>query len=55
MTEDDLAKRNKRRQRNKEAAARCRKRRLDLMTTLSEVHGLQEYPRSQCCFSKSKV
>ncbi|KAK0407930.1 hypothetical protein QR680_003678 [Steinernema hermaphroditum] len=34
LTEDDREKRDKRRQRNKEAAARCRQRRLDLMTTL---------------------
>ncbi|PIO76095.1 bZIP transcription factor [Teladorsagia circumcincta] len=34
--QDELDKRIKRRQRNKEAAARCRQRRLDLMTNLQE-------------------
>lgn len=34
--QDELDKRIKRRQRNKEAAARCRQRRLDLMTSLQE-------------------
>ncbi|WKY10074.1 hypothetical protein Q1695_002430 [Nippostrongylus brasiliensis] len=34
--QEEIDKRNKRRQRNKEAAARCRQRRLDLMTSLQE-------------------
>ncbi|CAD6191573.1 unnamed protein product [Caenorhabditis auriculariae] len=36
MEDEDQDKRIKRRQRNKEAAARCRQRRLDLMTSLQE-------------------
>ncbi|VDM83480.1 unnamed protein product [Strongylus vulgaris] len=34
--QEELDKKLKRRQRNKEAAARCRQRRLDLMTNLQE-------------------
>ncbi|TKR69636.1 hypothetical protein L596_021774 [Steinernema carpocapsae] len=43
LNEEDRDKRDKRRQRNKEAAARCRQRRLDLMSTLqNEVDNLKQ-------------
>ena len=37
MEDEEYDKKQKRRQRNKEAAARCRQRRLELMQTLQDV------------------
>jgi hypothetical protein len=47
LNEEDRDKRDKRRQRNKEAAARCRQRRLDLMQTLQRDKDLLEQQNNQ--------
>ncbi|VDM59387.1 unnamed protein product [Angiostrongylus costaricensis] len=47
--QEELDKKIKRRQRNKEAAARCRQRRLDLMNNLQEMAQMEGFLRSHDC------
>ncbi|VDM94609.1 unnamed protein product [Onchocerca ochengi] len=52
LSEEERDKRDKRRLRNKEAAARCRQRRLDLMGSLQNVRFMKLYQMRKTCYHK---